>query len=129
MLRPIFQALGRTSDYPMKTAFQTVLATATALFLILPTIASAKGNPVAGQEKSTTCLACHGDTGIPVDPNYPKLAGQHNDYIIKALSDYRSGKRTNPIMANFAAQLSNQDIEDLAAWFSSQEGLQDLSIR
>jgi cytochrome c553 len=113
----------------MKTTFQTVLATATALFLILPTIASAKGNPVAGQEKSTTCLACHGDTGIPVDPNYPKLAGQHNDYIIKALSDYRSGKRTNPIMANFAAQLSNQDIEDLAAWFSSQEGLQDLSIR
>jgi cytochrome c553 len=129
MLRPIFQALGRTSDYPMKIAFQNVLATAAVLLLILPVIASAKGNPAAGQEKSTTCLACHGDIGIPVDPNYPKLAGQHKDYIIKALSDYRSRKRTNPIMANFAAQLSNQDIEDLAAWFSSQEGLQDLSVR
>jgi cytochrome c553 len=64
-----------------------------------------------------------------VDPNYPKLAGQYQDYLIKALSDYRSGKRTNVIMANFAGQLSNQDIEDLAAWYSSQEGLQDLSIR
>jgi cytochrome c553 len=113
----------------MKTAIRTVLATAAAILLILPVTASAKGNPAAGQEKSTTCLACHGETGIPVDANYPKLAGQYNDYIIKALSDYRSGKRTNPIMANFAAQLSNQDIEDLAAWFSSHEGLQDLSIR
>ena len=113
----------------MKTAFRTVLATAGAVLFLLPTIALAKGNPAAGQQKSATCLACHGEAGIPVDPNNPKLAGQHRDYIIKALSDYRSGKRTNLIMANFAAQLSNQDIEDLAAWFSSQEGLQDLSIQ
>jgi cytochrome c553 len=113
----------------MKTAFKTVLTTAAALLLILPTVTFAKGNPADGQQKSATCSACHGETGIPLDPNYPKLAGQYADYLIKALSDYRSGKRTNVIMANFAVQLSNQDIEDLAAWFSSQEGLEDLSIR
>ena len=49
------------------------------------------------------------------------LAGQYYDYLVKALSDYKSGKRTNPIMKGFAAQLSKQDMEDLAAWFSSQE--------
>lgn len=110
----------------MKTAFKNILATAAALIFILPAIAWAKGNPAAGQQKSATCLACHGETGIPTDPNYPKLAGQHRDYLVKALSDYRSGKRTNAIMAGFATQLSNQDIEDLAAWFSSQQGLYDL---
>ena len=89
----------------------------------------AKGIPVAGQEKAATCTACHGNTGISIDPNYPNLAGQHSSYLIKALSDYRSGRRTNAIMASFAASLSNQDIEDLAAWYSSQEGLKDLSVK
>src|SRR5258706_222694 len=50
----------------------------------------------------------------------PVLAGQYYDYLVQALSDYKSGKRSNPIMKGFAAQLSRQDIEDLAAWFTSQ---------
>jgi cytochrome c553 len=89
----------------------------------------ARGDAVAGKQKSATCTACHGETGHSIDPNYPALAGQYQDYLVKALSDYRSGKRTNVIMAGFAAQLSNQDIEDLAAWFSSQQGLVDLKIK
>ena len=97
--------------------------------LALPITAVGKGDPVRGEQKAATCEACHGKTGISIDPNYPNLAGQHFSYLVKALSDYRSGARDNAIMASFATQLSNQDIEDLAAWFASQEGLQDLSIK
>lgn len=100
-----------------------------AALLLAPLVAVAKGNPAAGQEKAATCVACHGKDGHSTDPTYPNLAGQHENYLIKALSDYRSGNRSNPIMASFAANLSNQDIEDLAAWYASQQGLIDLSIQ
>ena len=92
--------------------------------------AFAKGNPSAGQSKAAVCEACHGKDGkTSLDPSYPILAGQYSSYLAKALQDYRSGKRTNAIMAPMASGLSDQDIEDLAAWYSSQEGLYDLSIK
>ena len=94
-----------------------------------PLSLQAKGNASAGQEKSKVCEACHGATGKSADPTYPNLAGQYASYLAQALSDYRSGARTNPIMAGMAANLSNQDIADLAAWYASQQGLQDLSIK
>jgi cytochrome c553 len=99
------------------------------VFLTLPLSAIAKGSASAGQEKAAICEACHGKDGKSMDPNYPNLAGQHKSYLVKALSDYRSGQRSNAIMAGFAVQLSNQDIEDLATWYSVQEGLEDLSIK
>jgi cytochrome c553 len=68
------------------------------------------------------CAACHGPEGNkPTAPENPILAGQHQDYLAKALKDYKSGKRNNPIMKGFAATLSTQDIENLAAWFASQK--------
>ena len=86
------------------------------------------GDAAAGQQKSTPCQACHGEAGIAVDANlYPNIAGQHASYIGKALHDYRDGHRVNPLMSGFAAALSDQDIEDLSAWFASQAGLRDLS--
>ena len=79
---------------------------------------AAKGEKLAQAQ----CVACHGkDFVTPVDPTYPKLAGQYADYLEKALRDYQSGGRKNPIMKGFAGQLSKKDIEDLAAWFSSQK--------
>ena len=99
------------------------------LLAALPMTLSAKGNPEAGQTKSQVCQACHGLDGKSIAPIYPNLAGQHEDYLVKALADYRAGRRTNAIMAPMAVNLSNQDIEDLAAWFASQEGLKDLSIK
>lgn len=97
--------------------------------MLLPAVATATGNAVDGQQKAATCEACHGKNGHSLDPNYPNLAGQHKSYLIKALSDYRAGRRVNAIMGSFASQLSNQDIEDLAAWYSSQRGLKDLSTK
>jgi cytochrome c553 len=68
------------------------------------------------------CGACHGVEGNkPVAPENPILAGQHGDYLVKALSDYKKGKRANPVMKAMADPLSKKDIEDLAAWFSGQK--------
>ena len=89
--------------------------------------ALAGGDPVAGQRKSEPCLACHGERGVAVDAMYPNLAGQYASYLEKALKDYRDGSRSNPLMSGFATNLSDPDIEDLAAWFASQEGLEVLS--
>lgn len=80
-------------------------------------------NPAAGKEKSKTCAACHGPDGNSAAPDFPRLAGQHYDYLVKALSDYKSGDRKNAIMAPQAANLSKKDIEDLAAFYSRQSGL------
>jgi len=81
------------------------------------------GNPGAGQAKSKTCAACHGADGNSATADFPRLAGQHADYLVKAMKDYKSGARKNAIMAPQAANLSLRDIEDLAEYFSSQPGL------
>ena len=80
------------------------------------------GDAAKGKEKAAqVCAACHGPEGNkPSAPDQPVLAGQYEDYLVRALTDYKNGRRNNPIMKGFAGQLSKQDIEDLAAWFSSQ---------
>ena len=74
-------------------------------------------------EKAATCVACHGKIGIGTMDEYPNLTGQHADYIAQALNDYRLGKRKNPLMQPFAQQLSQDEIEALAEFFSAQKGL------
>ena len=71
----------------------------------------------------TQCAACHGKDGkSPIDPSYPKIAGQYRDYMIKVLGDYQNGARKNPIMGGQVGGLSPQDMADLAAFYSRQEG-------
>jgi len=83
----------------------------------------AGGNAAAGAKKATVCTACHGaDFNTPISPDYPRLAGQHQDYLARALTDYKSGARKNPIMGAQAGALSKQDIEDLAAYISNLKG-------
>lgn len=91
--------------------------------------AFATGNPQRGLEISTVCQSCHGiDGNLSLQDDYPKLGGQHYDYLVHALKAYRSGDRNHAIMSGFAVGLSDQDIEDLAAWYARQTGLVDLSI-
>ncbi len=80
----------------------------------------------AGQSKTASCQACHGVTGISSQPIYPNLAGQHQNYLSKALHDFRDGSRPSAIMSGFAASLSDADIEDIAAWYAGQEGLTEI---
>ena len=76
----------------------------------------------AGKKKvQEVCAACHGiDGATPTTPDYPKLAGQYPDYLSKALRDYKSGARKNPIMAGFAQGLTEKDIENVAQYFYTQ---------
>ena len=85
--------------------------------------AAAAGDIAAGKEKSALCVSCHGADGNSTDPQFPRLAGQHANYLERALMDYRSGARKNPIMAGFAGGLKDEDIANLAAYFSSQTGV------
>jgi cytochrome c553 len=79
----------------------------------------ATGNIENGKQKSATCFACHGADGNAVDPQYPRLAGQYDTYLQQALHEYKDGQRNSPIMKGMVATLSDQDIEDVAAYFSS----------
>lgn len=91
--------------------------------LVASTPAFAKGDAEAGKAKAAPCQACHAQDGnAGIDPQYPRLAGQYADYLARALHEYKDGGRKNPIMAGFAGTLSDQDIEDLAAYFSTLEG-------
>lgn len=83
--------------------------------------AFAGGDAEAGKAASATCAACHGADGNSAIPTNPKLAGQYESYLVHALKAYRSGDRQNAIMSGFAAALTDQQIADLAAYFSSQE--------
>ena len=85
--------------------------------------AAQAANPEAGKEKSRTCAACHGPDGNSAAADFPKLAGQHYDYLLQTLRDYKSGLRKNAIMAPLVANLNQRDFEDLAAYYSHQQGL------
>jgi cytochrome c553 len=94
-----------------------------ALTFLLTQYAYAGGNAAAGAEKSKTCAACHGaDFNKSISPDIPRLAGQHGDYLERALMDYKSGLRKDPVMGGMAAALSKQDIMDLAAYINTLKG-------
>ena len=81
--------------------------------------ATPRGTPPA--KVTEVCVACHGKDGVGLTPDYPNLAGQHADYISRALQDYKAGNRKNAIMPAFAGQLSEADIAAVAAYYSSQQ--------
>ncbi len=101
-------------------------ATGCAAILVLSQSAFAAGNAERGKEKSVPCQACHGPTGNGENPAFPKIAGQHKSYLLHALTAYSNGERSNAIMQGMVAPLSQQDREDLAAWYSIQDGLDTL---
>ncbi len=84
--------------------------------------AFAGGDPVAGKEKSAVCAGCHGVDGNSSVGANPRLAGQYESYLYHSLKEYKEGRRQSLLMAGMVANLSDQDMKDLAAWFASQEG-------
>lgn len=85
-------------------------------------MAQASGDAAAGEQKAAVCAACHGANGISMVPNWPNLAGQHASYLSKQTMDIRDGRRTVPEMVGIVDNLSDQDIRDIAAFYSSQPG-------
>ena len=86
----------------------------------LAAVASANADAPAKPDKVVICAACHGENGVATQPMYPNLAGQQANYIEHALHAYKTGERKNPIMGAQVTSLSDADIKQLAAWFSSQ---------
>lgn len=83
--------------------------------------AAAKADPAKGQAIAAgVCVACHSADGNSMIPANPKLAGQNAEYLVKQLKNFKSGERPNPVMAGFAATLSEEDMRNVAAWFASQ---------
>jgi Cytochrome c553 len=102
----------------MSTAHRFGLAMAA---LLVASAASAAGNPEAGRTKAFLCMGCHGIPGWSNPyPDYrvPKLGGQHEQYIVSALEEYKSGARKHPTMEAQAGALSKQDMQDIAAFLS-----------
>jgi len=90
----------------------------------------AVGGSVGGSFKvARSCGACHGQNGVSLSPGWPTLAGQHEDYLVHALNQYRDGTRQDPVMGALAASLSDEVIEQLAKYFSSLDGLQTTAVK
>lgn len=104
---------------------RTLLQAAAAAAVLIGTAGAAVAADIeAGRQLADAqCASCHGKDGkTPVDPSYPKLAGQYPDYLLKALQDYQSGARKNAIMGALAKPLSRRDQQNLAAYFASLPG-------
>ena len=104
----------------MKTITMTLCAS---VLMALAVPVQAAGDPKAGQLKTSMCAGCHGipgwRTAYPTLYSVPKLGGQHAEYMVAALKAYKSGERSHPSMLAIAASLSEQDMEDLAAYYAS----------
>jgi len=77
------------------------------------------GDAASGKAKSVVCMACHGQGGVSINPLWPNLAGQQEQYIVKQLTAFRDGTRKDPLMSPMAVALSDADIANLAAYYSS----------
>lgn len=102
-------------------AFAIAILAACGALAAAPALAA---DAAAGEKLATErCAACHGKDGnTPIDPSYPKLAGQHADFLFHALADYKADRRKNGIMAAQAKQLSTKDMQNLAAYYASLPG-------
>lgn len=108
------------------TAIMTRRLIPTALLLAVSVAAvmaapSTNGSIDAGKEKAAVCAGCHGADGNAINPQLPKLAGQHASYIVRQLKLFEAGKRRGPIMASVVGLLAEQDMKDLAAYYATQE--------
>ena len=101
---------------------KTAIAVLAAAFVgLIPNLLLAEGDAAAGQAKSALCGSCHGVDGNSLMAMNPKLAGQSARYMVKQLQEFKSGARESAIMSSMVLSLSDQDMEDIAAWYSSQQ--------
>lgn len=101
----------------MKSTLNKIVITGVLGFLFISANANA-GDAAKGKAKTTTCVACHGSNGISQIPMYPNLAGQKQMYLVDQLKAFRDGIRKNPVMSPMAAGLSDEDIDNLSAYYA-----------
>ncbi|BCX88103.1 hypothetical protein MIN45_P0470 [Methylomarinovum tepidoasis] len=81
------------------------------------------GDVDKGKQVAAKCASCHGEDGNPPAPNFPRLAGQYESYLVKAIQDYQTGKRANPVMQSMVQGLSEEDVKNVSAYYASKVGL------
>lgn len=96
-----------------------VVATLSSVMLLSAGVSLAGGDAAAGKAKAAVCAGCHGANGVSANPLWPNLAGQKDAYLVKQLKAFREGTRSDPMMSPMAKPLSDADIDNLAAYFSS----------
>ncbi len=119
MMQPSFPIRGMM--LPRSPIVFALIGASAASYLLTAGTSLAAGDPKAGRKKALQCQTCHGLDGVSKLPEAPHLGGQVEIYLVKALNDYKSGARTNEMMSVIASPLSDSDIADLAAWYSSIE--------
>jgi len=100
---------------------RTLMLAVLGMALSVTSSAMAAGNVAAGKKQAAVCAACHGADGNSLSDAFPKLAGQHEGYIVKQLMEFKNGARQNALMAPMVANLTEQDMADLGAYFASQK--------
>ena len=90
-------------------------------FAVIPHLTQAEGNITAGETQTSSCIACHGDSGNSVVPNFPKLAGQHASYLTSQLMAFKTGTRDSAMMGAVARALDPQAIADISAYYASKK--------
>ncbi|MBN9133475.1 MAG: cytochrome c [Nitrosospira multiformis] len=101
-----------------------IIGVASAALMLISSQGMTKDIEAGKKKAAEVCAACHGPDGNSPAPAFPILAGQHASYLAKTLNEYKSGVRQDPVMAGMAAALSKEDIENVAAYFATQKGLQ-----
>ncbi|MFT5448727.1 MAG: cytochrome c553 [Gammaproteobacteria bacterium] len=96
------------------------VATFSSLLALASVAVQAEGGAKAGEAKAAVCTACHGIKGNSTNPDWPILAGQHAKYIVKQLKSFKAGTRKDPLMSGQAMTLSEEDMENLGAYFAAQ---------
>ena len=104
----------------MKSPIKLFILTSAFFTFALPAAVIAKGDPVKGKEKSQVCQGCHGADGNSYGPEWPNLASQHTSYLEKQIRNFKDGVRKNEPMNSMVAGLNDEDIKDIAPYFSSQ---------
>ncbi len=115
-VRSIFFSIDNSMKSMKKIWFLFALLIPMVTLLAVPTGA---GNPKAGKAKARACVTCHELDGSSQRPDAPHIGGQVEPYLVEQLRRYKNGKRRHPVMGIVAQGLSDQDIEDLAAWFAA----------
>ena len=115
--------LPRTNDFSKtgECVLKTVVKSLMVSLVVFSSTVVHAGDPEAGKAKSAVCAACHGPNGISPTDIWPNLAGQKQGYLVKQLKDFRDGTRLEPTMAPFVKPLTDKDIENLAAYYSSMK--------
>jgi cytochrome c553 len=124
-------AIAQQASAPVSTTEVVASPAAVVTVPVAETGPAKAGDPKAGQTKAGSCAACHSLDGNATDPQYPKLAGQHEQYIWRQLKLFKSGERENAIMMGMSAALTEQDMRDIGAYFGTQKviaGVADESV-